>query len=73
MFDHFYESGGRIFDTAFIYNYGKGDKYLGDWINSRGVAKDVIVIGKAAHTPQCEPKLLDLKLLNHLIDCIFKK
>ena len=37
MFDHFYGSGGRIFDTAFIYNHGRGDKYLGDWINARNV------------------------------------
>ena len=38
MFDHFYGSGGRIFDTAFIYNHGMGDTYLGDWINARKVA-----------------------------------
>ena len=66
MFDHFYESGGRIFDTAYIYNHGKGDKYLGDWINSRGVAKDVIVIGKAAHTPECEPKFIRPQILESL-------
>ena len=66
MFDHFYESGGRIFDTAYIYNHGKGDQYLGDWINSRGVAKDVIVIGKAAHTPQCEPKFIRPQIIESL-------
>ena len=51
MFDHFYGSGGRIFDTAYIYNNGKGDKYLGDWINSRNVEDEIIVLGKGAHTP----------------------
>ena len=66
MFDHFYGSGGRIFDTAYIYNHGKGDKYLGDWINSRGVANDVIVIGKAAHTPQCEPQFIRPQILESL-------
>ena len=66
MFDHFYGSGGRIFDTAYIYNQGKGDKYLGDWINSRGVANDVIVIGKAAHTPQCEPQFIRPQILESL-------
>ena len=66
MFDHFFGSGGRIFDTAYIYNDGKGDKYLGDWINSRGVANDVIVIGKAAHTPQCEPQFIRPQILESL-------
>ena len=58
MFDHFYGSGGRIFDTAYIYNNGKGDKYLGDWINSRNVEDEIIVLGKGAHTPDCEPKFI---------------
>ena len=66
MFDHFYGSGGRIFDTAYIYNHGKGDQYLGDWINSRGVTNDVIVIGKAAHTPQCEPQFIRPQILESL-------
>ena len=58
MFDHFFGAGGRIFDTAYIYNNGKGDKYLGDWINSRNIEKEVIVLGKGAHTPDCEPKFI---------------
>ncbi len=66
MFDHFYGSGGRIFDTAFIYNNGMGDKYLGDWINARNVEKDVIVLGKGAHTPECEPKYIRPQVLESL-------
>ena len=66
MFDHFYGSGGRIFDTAFIYNHGMGDKYLGDWINARQVEEDVIVLGKGAHTPECEPKYIRPQVLESL-------
>ena len=66
MFDHFYGSGGRIFDTAFIYNNGMGDKYLGDWINARQVEEDVIVLGKGAHTPECEPKYIRPQVLESL-------
>ena len=73
MFDHFYGSGGRIFDTAFIYNNGKGDKYLGDWINSRQVEDDVIVLGKAAHTPQCEPEYIRPQILESLQRLNIKK
>ena len=66
MFDHFYGAGGRIFDTAYIYNNGKGDKYLGDWINSRNLEKDIIVIGKGAHTPQCEPQFIRPQIIESL-------
>jgi aryl-alcohol dehydrogenase-like predicted oxidoreductase len=66
MFDHFFGSGGRIFDTAYIYNHGKGDKYLGDWINSRQLEKEVIVLGKGAHTPECEPKYIRPQILESL-------
>ena len=34
--------------------YGLSDKFLGDWINSRNL-KDVVVLGKGAHTPDCFP------------------
>jgi aryl-alcohol dehydrogenase-like predicted oxidoreductase/predicted dehydrogenase len=66
MFDHFYGSGGRIFDTAFIYNHGMGDKYLGDWIKARTVEEDVIVLGKGAHTPECEPMYIRPQVLQSL-------
>jgi len=66
MFDHFYGSGGRIFDTAYIYNHGMGDKYLGDWINARQVEEDVVVLGKAAHTPECDPQYIRPQVLESL-------
>ena len=58
MFDYFYGAGGRIFDTAYIYNNGYGDRYLGNWINSRNLSDKVTVLGKGAHTPDCEPKFI---------------
>ena len=66
MFDHFFGAGGRIFDSAFIYNNGMGDKYLGKWMSSRGVQAEVIVIGKAAHTPHCEPKFIRPQIIESL-------
>ena len=66
MFDNFYGSGGRIFDTAYIYNNGMGDQYLGQWINSRRLENEVIVLGKAAHTPQCEPQYIRPQILESL-------
>ncbi len=62
MFDHFYRNGGNIFDTAYIYNFGKSDKYLGEWIKTNDLSKDVMVLGKGAHTPDCEPKFIKPQL-----------
>ena len=66
MFDHFYGSGGRIFDTAYIYNNGQGDKYLGDWIKSRKVEDEIIVLGKGAHTPECSPEFIRPQIIESL-------
>ena len=55
MFDHFYMKGGNVFDTAYIYNNGKSDYYLGSWIESRNLREKVVILGKGAHTPDCEP------------------
>lgn len=56
MFDHFFSLGGNIFDTAYIYNNGESDNYLGRWIKHRNIRKEVIVLGKGAHTPYCNPE-----------------
>ena len=66
MFDYFYGAGGRVFDTAYIYNNGMGDKYLGNWINSRGVQEEVIVLGKGAHTPDCRPECIKRQIIESL-------
>ena len=58
MFDHFFSLGGNAFDTAYIYNNGKSDVYLGKWMNHRGLRDQVVVLGKGAHTPDCYPHLI---------------
>ena len=56
MFDHFYSKGGNVFDTAYIYNNGKSDFYLGSWMESRNLRDEVVVLAKGAHTPDCLPE-----------------
>tara|TARA_Y100000590_G_scaffold275359_1_gene309153 strand:+ start:17243 stop:19249 length:2007 start_codon:yes stop_codon:yes gene_type:complete len=58
MFDHFFSLGGNAFDTAYIYNNGKSDVYLGKWMAHRGLREKVVVLGKGAHTPHCYPDLI---------------
>ncbi len=72
MFDDFFRRGGTCFDTAYCYGQAKSE-LLGHWIKSRGVAKDVAVIVKGVHTPQCFPHLiapqLDASLQWLQLDC----
>ncbi len=56
MFDDFFERGGNAFDTAHIYQGGKCERLLGQWIANRGVREDVVVLDKGAHTPHCTPE-----------------
>ena len=66
MFDHFFESGGNVFDTAFIYNNGKSDRYLGSWMKDRDIRDKVVILGKGAHTPHCNPKAIRKQLQESL-------
>ncbi|WP_338040122.1 aldo/keto reductase [Paramicrobacterium fandaimingii] len=56
MFDDFVERGGNAFDTAYIYGGGLMERLLGQWVANRGIRDDVVVIGKGAHTPHCDPE-----------------
>jgi len=58
VFDDWFERGGNAFDTSVIYGGGTQEKLLGQWIKSRGVADDVVVLAKGGHTPRCVPELI---------------
>jgi len=62
IFDDFFERGGTTFDTAYIYGGGRGEKLLGQWMKSRGNRDEVVVIGKGAHTPYCDPESITRQL-----------
>ena len=62
MFDHFFEAGGNTFDTAYIYGGGAMERFLGHWIDNRGLRDDVVVIGKGAHTPLNDPEHVPAQL-----------
>jgi aryl-alcohol dehydrogenase-like predicted oxidoreductase len=55
MFDDFFARGGNTFDTAFVYGGGYHEELFGQWLQSRGVRDDVVIISKGAHTPYCNP------------------
>lgn len=61
--DAFYEAGGNVFDTAYIYAGGKTESIFGDWHTSRGVPREeIVLIGKGAHSPLCYPDVIARQL-----------
>jgi len=66
IWDQFFEQGGNTFDTAFIYGGGKYEKFLGSWIKARNIRKDVAIIAKGAHTPNCYPQKITEQLKESL-------
>jgi predicted dehydrogenase/aryl-alcohol dehydrogenase-like predicted oxidoreductase len=58
IFDYWFERGGNAFDTAHIYSGGLNERMLGCWLKNRGVRKEVVVIAKGGHTPNCNPKAI---------------
>jgi predicted dehydrogenase/aryl-alcohol dehydrogenase-like predicted oxidoreductase len=64
--DAFYERGGNLIDSAWLYGGGRIDQYFGDWMASRGVRDDMIVIGKGAHSPLVYPDIIAKQLTQSL-------
>src|SRR5205823_2156319 len=56
VLDDYFERGGNCFDSAYIYAGGACEQILGDWIRTRGVRDQVIVVDKGAHSPDCTPE-----------------
>ena len=66
LLDAFWEKGGNIFDTAFIYGGGYTEKLWGQWQKSRGVREQAVVIGKGAHSPLVYPDVIAKQLTQTL-------
>ncbi len=60
IFDAYIEQGGNCFDTAYV--YGR-EHLLGQWMARRGIRDKVVVIGKGAHTPDCDPESVTRQLM----------
>ena len=61
LWDHWLEVGGNMFDTAFIYGGGNHEKVLGQWLTNNN-REDVLILGKGAHTPDCNPEAISKQL-----------
>ena len=50
LWDYWFEKGGNAFDNSMNYSNGKLETFLGQWIKSRGVEKEIISITKGGET-----------------------
>ncbi len=64
--DAFYEAGGNVLDSAWLYGHGRCDRLFGQWMESRGVRDDIVLIGKGAHSPLTYPDVIARQLTESL-------
>ena len=56
--DAYFERGGNVLDSAWVYGNGLCDELLGAWMAARGVRDDIILIGKGANAPLTYPDVI---------------
>lgn len=62
LLDAFYEAGGNLLDTGFVYGAGRTEAILGAWLSNRGVREQSVIIGKGAHSPLTYPDVIGKQL-----------
>ncbi|ODT74821.1 MAG: oxidoreductase [Pelagibacterium sp. SCN 64-44] len=66
LLDAFWEKGGNVFDTAFVYGAGYTETLFGEWHRNRGTREGSVLIGKGAHSPLCYPDVIGKQLTQSL-------
>ncbi|BCH12040.1 oxidoreductase [Mesorhizobium sp. 131-3-5] len=66
LLDAFFEAGGNLFDTGFVYGGGYTETLLGQWLQNRGVREQSVIIAKGAHSPLCYPDVIGKQLAQSL-------
>ncbi|MBZ9673499.1 aldo/keto reductase [Mesorhizobium sp. ES1-3] len=66
LLDAFFEAGGNLFDTGYVYGGGYTETLLGQWLRNRGVREQSVVIAKGAHSPLCYPDVIAKQLAQSL-------
>lgn len=67
VLDAYYETGGNVFDTAYIYGDGATETIFGDWLHSRQIPREeIVLIGKGIHSPDCYPEMIAKQLTRSL-------
>ena len=68
--DAFHAAGGNCFDTAHIYGSGDNERAVGQWIHSRGVRDEVVILGKGAHHSQDRRRVTPFDIQSDIHDSL---
>lgn len=66
LLDAYFEAGGNLFDTGYVYGGGYTETLLGQWLRNRGVREQSVIIAKGAHSPLCYPDVIGKQLAQSL-------
>ncbi|TPJ25651.1 aldo/keto reductase [Mesorhizobium sp. B2-7-2] len=66
LLDAYFEAGGNLFDTGYVYGAGYTETLLGQWLKNRGVREQSVIIAKGAHSPLCYPDVIAKQLAQSL-------
>ena len=68
--DAFHAAGGNCFDTAHIYGGGDNERAVGQWIHSRGVRDEVVILAKGAHHSQDRKRVTPFDIQSDIHDSL---
>jgi aryl-alcohol dehydrogenase-like predicted oxidoreductase len=70
LLDGVFAQGGTTFDTAHGYGQGEAERALGDWIASRGLRNQVVIITKGAHHNKDRRRVTPFDITSDLHDSL---
>jgi aryl-alcohol dehydrogenase-like predicted oxidoreductase len=70
LLDAVFEGGCTTFDTAHGYGSGKVERALGQWIESRGIRDQVVILTKGAHHNQDRKRVTPHDITSDLYDSL---
>ena len=68
--DAFHAAGGNCIDTAHIYGGGDNERAVGQWIHSRGVRDEVVILAKGAHHSQDRRRVTPFDIQSDIHDSL---
>lgn len=73
LWDWWFENGGNTFDNSMYYSEGRLESFLGDWMKSRGLQKQIVSITKGGEQntePVHYSELIKKSLERLKLDCL---
>ncbi|MCB1488820.1 MAG: aldo/keto reductase [Bauldia sp.] len=64
--DAYFERGGNVLDSAWLYGNGLCDELLGAWMAARGIREEIVLVGKGANAPLTYPDVIARQLTESL-------